>query len=519
MAKAILARRRGDDFQAYYFWKRACDMFLPTSNIEKTGFEVAGYGAFDDVAVLYRRPRSCNGGLNILGDFLQVKYSVDYGKPITVDGLMDPAFINATTTSLLQRLRDAVTKMRQAADSHRFVLVAPWHIAQDDVLARLYRREDGGINLDRLFNGTTRRSEMGKVRRRLAEHLDLEDETELKPILERLRIECVREDVETILNELRVALATAGFTPMQTDKLTDRYCQLPWSLCRQGHSWFGPADLEAVARNEGLWWGRLACPSPRPSRVGIRSFMRWAEGMEDETDAMLCLCRYFVHRRINSPGLWSSAVLPAVAEFLRKQVNRGGAYLLDMQVLTSVAFLAGYLLEPKLGASIDILQNRTTEPWSVHPSLVRAVNDRWTMTVQAGVGSDDLAVGISVARPVEEDVLEYVRAAAVPARAIAMLGLAEGPNQVAIANGTEAFALAQHAVNKVMQARRAHGVQGRTHLFIAAPNGFSFFLGQLARPLGHLRLYEYAFEDNRLGAYTPSLDLSNDIGSDRTGES
>jgi hypothetical protein len=50
-----------------------------------------------------------------------------------------------------------------------------------------------------------------------------------------------------------------------------------------------------------------------------------------------------------------------------------------------------------------------------------------------------------------------------------------------------------------------------THLFVAAPNGFTFFLGQLARPLGALRLYEYDFGAGMPGAYAPSIDLSETI--------
>ena len=511
MSKAILARRRGDDFQAYYFWKRACDMFLPTSQIDKIGFEVPDYDAFDDVAVLYRKAQPRGSGFLIHGDYLQIKYSVGYGKPITLDALMDPAFVNAKSTSFMQCLCSAVAKMQKAGHSHRFVLIAPWQIGQDDVLARLYRREDGGVNLDRLFDGTTIRGEMGRLRHRLTDRLNLENEDALKPILQRLRIECVHEDLETILRHLQGAMSAAGFVPVEMDKITDRYCQLPWSLLRQGRSWFDADDLEAVARNEGLWRGHKPRGGEGPRRLGIRSFMRWAEGMEDETDAMLCLCRHFTERHIQSPGLWNDAVRAEVSDFLRTQVTRGGTYILDLQALTSIAFCAGYLLEPKLNASISILQDRSNEPWVVRPSHVRNIDDRWVVSAQRLGGRDDVAVGISVSRPVDHDVLEYVRSAALPVHETVMLNLREGASQTALQSGTEAFALAQHAVNKIMQVRRAQGIQGLTHVFVAAPNAFSFFLGQTARVLGPIRLYEYAFGSGRPGAYTPSVDVGTDI--------
>ena len=45
------------------------------------------------------------------------------------------------------------------------------------------------------------------------------------------------------------------------------------------------------------------------------------------------------------------------------------------------------------------------------------------------------------------------------------------------------------------------------HLFIAAPNGFTFFAGQRAIVLGPTRLYEFDFEGERGGTYRPSLTL------------
>lgn len=45
------------------------------------------------------------------------------------------------------------------------------------------------------------------------------------------------------------------------------------------------------------------------------------------------------------------------------------------------------------------------------------------------------------------------------------------------------------------------------HLFIAAPNAFTFFLGQRQPGLGKTTLYEYDFEGGNGGGYKPSLAL------------
>ncbi|WP_321928594.1 SAVED domain-containing protein [Burkholderia cenocepacia] len=46
---------------------------------------------------------------------------------------------------------------------------------------------------------------------------------------------------------------------------------------------------------------------------------------------------------------------------------------------------------------------------------------------------------------------------------------------------------------------------GRTHLFIAAPNAFTFYLGRHVHGLKPVTLYEFDFERHRSGTYEPSL--------------
>jgi hypothetical protein len=47
--------------------------------------------------------------------------------------------------------------------------------------------------------------------------------------------------------------------------------------------------------------------------------------------------------------------------------------------------------------------------------------------------------------------------------------------------------------------------QAPLHIFAAAPVGFAFLLGQLARGFGRHQLYEFDFEANTPDGYSPSL--------------
>jgi len=61
-------------------------------------------------------------------------------------------------------------------------------------------------------------------------------------------------------------------------------------------------------------------PEPEAYQVGIRSFLQWAEYLEDETHAMLSLLQYFEGRKIKSPELWQAQVFPELENFISRTV-------------------------------------------------------------------------------------------------------------------------------------------------------------------------------------------------------
>ncbi len=60
-----------------------------------------------------------------------------------------------------------------------FTLVTTDQITQGDALGELVSRNDGRLRLHKLFDGTTDRSRMGKVRKLWREHMDFEDDAQL----------------------------------------------------------------------------------------------------------------------------------------------------------------------------------------------------------------------------------------------------------------------------------------------------------------------------------------------------
>ncbi|MGA2495981.1 MAG: SAVED domain-containing protein [Roseiarcus sp.] len=74
-----------------------------------------------------------------------------------------------------------------------------------------------------------------------------------------------------------------------------------------------------------------------------------------------------------------------------------------------------------------------------------------------------------------------------------------------VACGRHAFELADASTNAI-RAAQLDGV-GLTHLFVAAPNAFTFFLGQRQPVLGKVCLYEFDFDGERDRSYVRALSL------------
>ena len=108
-------------------------------------------------------------------------------------------------------------------------------------------------------------------------------------------------------------------------------------------------------------------------------------------------------------------------------------------------------------------------------------------------------MAISVTHDVRGDVSAFLKGAKIPIRGSLAATLPQAGNTV-LRDGPHALALVQALVAKL----RSHRKSGQTcHLFIAAPNGFSFVLGQHLRPLGPVVVYEFDFESGVPGAMGP----------------
>ena len=501
MARAVSARMQGDDYQARFFWLQVCRLFQPHTKVASVGYEVADARAFDDVVVSYDPAVNDDRGGEVTTDYFQVKFHVSQSEAIQFVSLMNPEFIGATKFSFLQRLRDAYFKTKDKGGC-RFTLVTPWVLDSEDPISRLVNNNAGQLHLNRLFEPGPG-SRMGKLRRKVAEHLEIDDDA-LCQVLASMRVLHSFGSLSDLNDRLNDKLSLAGMKPMDNTGSYSPYDDLAKKLLQSGLQVFTADEIKTICDREGLWVG-FRDGSDGGADLGIRSFVRRAEYMEDDTEAVLDLVSYFDGRTIHETSSWNDEVAPQVVQFLANHTRLGGAYRLRVDAHTSVAVLSGYALDTKAGVNISLVQKTRSgvEIWDTEQPATLP-SQGWEFDwIDGGVADGDVAVAVSVTHDVRGDVAAFLKGAAIPIRGTFAATLPQAGN-TGVRDGLHALALAQTLVREL----RAYRDSGQTfHFFIAAPNGFSFILGQHLRPVGPAVVYEFDFESGVLGAYKPGVAL------------
>jgi hypothetical protein len=497
MVYAIGARTQGDDYQARMFWLNATRLLLPYSRVVRVVYENPATRYFDDVAVYYSCNIAIERGEYCKSDHFQVKFHVDHSGRFSYESFTEPAFLGAKEMSLLQRVHGF---LGSHPDPCRLFIVAPWGIKDGDPLNKLVSNTNGEIRLRKLFTGEV---SMRRVKEHWAGHLGLADDVSLKRSIAPIRIDVNYLNMANLQELLNVKLHAVGLAPVDAAHHTNPYDDLIKKLQQGEKISFTKDELIELCKKEGLWVGS----NPQESqRLGIRSFVRFAEHMEDDTSQLLSLDDLFDEREIYDSASWNDAIPARLEEFVGG-LQHGVSYDLRLDVHSSIAFAAGRCLNPKRGIEIGTIQHvlgreviwkPASDTESAPPDSVWKIENRALRE-----DSKDVAVVLNVSQNATEDVAAFVRSR-LEIRRILMLSVLPAIGPTAVKNANHALQLAQ-AVSIIFKQRSGPEREGVLHIFAAAPNGFMFLLGQLSQGFGKTVLYEYDFDSNALGAYQPSI--------------
>jgi hypothetical protein len=497
MVYAVGARTQGDDYQARVFWLNACRLLMPNSKVIRVVYENPDTLYFDDVAVYYKCDVAIERGEYCKSDHFQVKFHVDHSGRFSYQSLTDPAFLGVKKMSLLQRVQGFVGSHNDAC---RLYIVAPWGIEDDDPLNKLVSCTGGEIRLRKLFSDE---SAMRKVREHWAGHLSVNDDESLKRWIRPIRMGINYPSLENLQSRLNETLFSVGLKTIDDSHHHNPYDDLIRKMQQGEKTSFTKEELIDLCKKEGLWVGQKAQDS---ERIGIRSFVRFAEHMEDETTHLLSLDDLFDERAINDVNAWNDVIPQRLEEFV-KTLKPGISYELRLDAHSSVAFAAGRCLNPKQGMDVGTIQRVLGREALWKPALdTQTAPPEAVWKIESRVlheDSKDVALVLNVSQDAATDVLAFIEKRPEIHRVV-ILSVLPGIGSTAIKDANHCLQLAQ-AVSVILKQRSGTEREGVLHIFAAAPNGFMFLLGQLSQGFGKTLLYEYDFDSSALGAYEPSI--------------
>ncbi len=504
VTQAVAVRRDGDTFQARQFWLRAARLLDSKSPVTRVGFE-SGPKSFDDIWVEYEPGRQpyAHDGAPLRREHLQCKWHVAPGTYGYAD-LVEPGFINANARSLLQRAHDAQLKHALDGTGARFKLVTNWQIDRSDPLGPMINNRSGSMRLERLYGSKTDNSKEGTVRKAWREHLGI-DEDDLRALANTLAFGHVSETLDDLRERLDEVFEVVGLVRVSLNQSTLIYDDIVFQWMAQGRLEFDRKTFrEACAREE-----LLGQSDDRARVYGVKSFEHAFDRLEERCDGVLDLVPVFDERYIRNDADWRVKLYPDLQAFLGCAARDQPRLRLALDAHTTLAFAAGSVLNIKSGRDVE-LEQRTLgrRVWAADdmppdpewPTLRAFVEDLDPDQV-------DLAVALGITHDISEDVRRYVNGHLNSVGRLLILHPTSGSSAQVVACGRHAFDLVQAAKDAVRGARLWTTQAGTTHIFVAAPNSLTFFLGQQQPVLGRVRLYEFDFEGGRGGSYSASLTL------------
>jgi len=236
---------------------------------------------------------------------------------------------------------------------------------------------------------------------------------------------------------------------------------------------------------------------PEAVRLEIRCY-----GERKSADPCLDLRPLFDGPHPRQARFWRAALVPRLREFFDTLVDERQPLVLHLAAPASLAFLAGALLESWSGLDLQVVEEAAdgeVEELAMAPGSA-SEGPRWREGAPSLLDATarDVALAVEIGRTLRPDVELYVESADLPlGRLVPLAAVREEGGR--LKDGGEALRLAQQLSLRIRE-RTAAERDGTLHLFTAAPAAFSLYLGQLARDLGRVQLYEPAGE-----GYRPSL--------------
>lgn len=504
MAKALTALWHGGNYQARVFWENALDLLRDHSCVVEVTFEADEPKSFDDVVVRYDPPIVRSGTNRINAEYHQVKWHASADSRFGYEDFVHPKFIGATSISLLERLKNARERLPNP-EAAQFTFLTTAMVKDADPLGGLISNVDRTLILERLFDGKTDRSRMGKIRRLWRDHLGLSSDDELMVVLGGFRIIQGRRTLDDLRRQISFKAEAMGIKGVSASTSDFRYDSLAQQLKIRNLNALTRKTLIQFLNDEGLPMEKNKTTDPFLP-VAIRSFIGPAADVSDAMpDNTLLLSNQFKQRYLQEGQDWQRNILPQVEDFLCEVVRKSSQIRLILDAHASVAFLSGTVFNVKSAVELQLVQKGR-----VGAKIWCADDGTEDSTVRFSVTQDeldsrkDIAVAISVAQPVESDVRKYIAKQLSDTGQLLTFAFPDGTGHQKVVGGGHAVALAEQIAKTIRQIKQGDS-DAMTHIFAAVPNSLMFYLGQNHQSIAPCTIYEFDFDRKGNKTYQPSF--------------
>lgn len=226
----------------------------------------------------------------------------------------------------------------------------------------------------------------------------------------------------------------------------------------------------------------------------ICSFDRGVKECISFSDNNLDMRQFFTGRRISSGYRWDRDIIPKVEQFFSR-FGSSNKYAVYLETHTSIAFAAGRFCDSKSGLDIVPFQKTFSDGMILWPPDQKTIETYPGWNVEQTILSDsdqsELALIINGTHEIYGDVISFIEQAKLPVGKVLSCAVSgRGVGHQSIIDGYHACQLANE-ISSILDRRTSEEKRGNLHLFISAPNAFTFYLGKLSWLFGKINLYEY----------------------------
>lgn len=499
MAKAIVARENGDDYQRLVLWIYICKFLYNNSDIETISHEFDEVNGFDDIVIKYKSPIICAGERKIDKEYIQVKYHQQQSDFLTIDNLMKPKFINSKSKSFLEKLKSAFELKGVNYDKCLFTLYTPFDIEQNDTLYKIVDNHDRMIKIDSFFDGT-KTTQRAKDMKKILEHLKIEDQ-ELKLILTRVRFYRGPSFPE-LIEHLNQLLVSNRLVPISNLTVKNSYIELAkhWLAGNSLHlsKEFILKECEAEC---------LLSPKVETEKIfAIKTFLNNTTYLEREEIETVDISDLFNSGKYLKDEYEWESIHQRIKSFCCEKENTDVVFSVHLECSLTTAFLLGRIVNPKSGLCVYPMQktSKGTVSWK---NISSETFDSFGKICQCNEyisnedGTESILM-ISITNDVENDVMEYFNGKQHNIRKVYHIQ-SKDCGVDSIKNGVQSWNVSNF-VAKLLGSRTSFEKREMTHVFVSAPSALMFTLGKLSLNMGHLVLYEHDMKYEKKIIYVKS---------------